>query len=137
MVEFVFKLLSLVISRLVSPIGVEVSYFRFEDLSTHSSDVVAVITPHPKRYHVKLLLTNRSDRVIYIVSYSVGIDDVRTFSQTRFDNPLRLEAHQPKEHTIVLPLDAGSEPIRAGRFSISVWPSFGRRAQVSGVFPIA
>jgi len=139
MVELAVKALELlcsVVRCLTSPISVEVSYFQFEDFSSHASDVLAVITPYPKRYHVKLGLTNRSDRVIYIVSYSARVGDTHTFSQTRFDNALRLEAHQPKEHSIILPLDAASKPVRTGRFSIRVWPSFGRSTKVNGVFPI-
>lgn len=136
MVELAEKILWLVVRHLTSPISVEVSYLKYEDFTPREDDPVVVCTGYPRRYHVKLVLTNRSNRVVYVVAYSACIGDEHRFAKTRFDNPYRIEAHEPKTISIVLPLDEDSEPIRKGRFTIDVWPSSGRRTKVSGLFPI-
>jgi hypothetical protein len=136
MVEFAGKILWFILRYLTSPISVEISYLQFEDFSTDAYDCVVVVSPHPRRYHVRLVLSNRSDGPVYVVAYSACIGDAYALSRTRFASALRLEPHEPKEHSIVLPVDADCDPIGMGRFSISIYPSVGRMAKANGVFPV-
>lgn len=129
-IKFAVELLRALWWHLTSPIKVEVTYFQFEDPKAR------VLPPTESGYHVRVIITNRTDRAVYVTSYSGGVDHRYACPQTRFDKALHLEPHEPKEYSVVLPLEEGSEPIRAGQFSISVWASFGRGTKVSGEFPV-
>ncbi len=130
------QLLPKLIGWLRSPIAGEVSCLRYEERRINSNDSIVVISPWPRRYHVRLALTNRNSRVVYIKTISLAIGQQKAYQQVRVDSFIRLDSHEIQVHDLVFPLDESEQPTEGGKFQIEIAPTVGRSTTISGTFPL-
>ena len=137
LLERVAKWLFQLILWLRPPIHVEVLYFRFQEFRSNSDSSLIVRTTSPRRYHAKLALTNRSDRVVFIKATSVTIDEEKNYPQENGDgNGIRFDPHELKTCTLIFPVNEDDHPREAGQFCVEIVPTKGRSTTACGTFPL-
>ena len=109
------------------PLGVEIVEFCFDNVRSGPDDSIFVITPYPRRYYSELVLTNRTNKVVYVKSIVLSGHHGKLRKEADLWNPLRLESGEPKKEIVIFPLDDGEEPV-TGCFEIEVIPSIGRKS---------
>jgi hypothetical protein len=133
--DFLLKLAARLIWWIIPTLDVEVLYFRYESL--RSDDVFVVLSPWHDRYHARLALTNKSDRPVFIKTFSTTIDEMNTYPHADTENTIRLDSHERRVLDVVFPVSQSDKPKDAGKFEITVVPTVGRKKALSGVFPVA
>ena len=128
--EPLLKLWGFLVRGLRSPLVLEVDRFYFQDVSARPGDSILVVTPHPRRYHLEMTLTNRSGEVVYIRSIVLKCCGGKVRKEADLPNPLRLQSRELKKHHLVFPLNDNEDP-RSGQFKIEIVPSVGRKSAKS------
>lgn len=119
----------------IPTLDVEVLYFRYESL--RGGDTLVVVTPWPERYHAKPALTNKSDRAVFIKSFSAKIAEMSTYPHAGEEITMRLDSHERRVLDVIFPVSESDKPKDSGKFQITVVPTVGRKTAFSGVFPVA
>lgn len=133
--DFLLKLAARLFWWVIPTLDVEVLYFRYESL--RGGDTFVVVTPWYERYHAKLALTNKSDRAVFIKTFSATIDEVNTYPHADAEITIRLDSHERRVLDVIFPVSESDEPKDTGKFEIIVVPTVGRKTAFSGVFPVA
>lgn len=133
--DFLLKLAARLIWWIIPTLDVEVLYFRYESL--RGGGTFVVLTPWHERYHAKLALTNKSERVVFIKTLSVTIDEMKTYPHANTENTIRLDSHERMVLDVIFPVSESDKPKDTGKFEITVVPTVGRKKAFSGVFPVA
>ena len=123
-------------SRLVPPLRVEVTHIRYEEWDTRACDRFVIISPWPRRYLAKMIVTNRSSRPVYVRAIRLSVNDEVCYAEAEAAKTLRIEPGEPKEYTAVFPVSEEQTPAEAGKFWIEVVPGVGRKTRVTGRFPL-
>mgnify|MGYP001594609736 CR=1 FL=1 len=133
--DFLLKLVAWFIWRIIPTLDVEVLYFQYE--SPGSDDGFLFRLQRHSQYGAKLALTNKSDRAVFIKTFSVTIDEMNTYPHADAEITIRLDSHERRVLDVTFPVSESDEPKDAGKFEITVVPTVGRKKTFSGVFPVA
>lgn len=125
--QVLLKLWEFLLRKLRSPLVLQVEKFYFQDVSSRPGDSIVVVTPHPRRYHAEVTITNRSADLVYVRSIVLRGCDGKVSKEEYLPDPLRLESHEFKKHGASFPLDDNEESTTAS-FEIEITPSVGRKS---------
>jgi len=106
----VLSLLKL-LSRLRSPLSVQVSAFSYKVIQNTSHDLM-VIPPIPSGYSAKLSLTNRIDMPVYIKIIRVTVNNTLTYDW-QLPRKIRLDPGEYTTQSIKFPASPDKSPPRS------------------------
>jgi hypothetical protein len=131
--EILAKVVGFLWIRLSRPLTVEVEGIQFQDVGMLSDSSIAIVSPHPKRYVARLVISNRSARTVFVESIDLVLPEITIGDQFLHGKALKLDPGEPSKYKALFAVAQNFGSMQPTKYTIIVVPTKGRAVRCGGV----